>query len=325
MDQATTRPAQANNCTNPSVLVLLPLSEAQRARLEKAAPGATFTFTDYDPTPEQVAAADVIVGNLAPARLGEARHLRLLQLNSAGYDNYVSAALPEGAVLASASGAYGQAVSEHMLAMVLAMLKCLPAYRDSQRAHDWTDHGPVTSLAGAQVFVLGTGDIGGHFARLATALGAHVTGFRRHAGEAPEGFEAVRTMDELPGLLAAADVVASFLPSTPATRGLVNRKFLAAMRLGSYLANGGRGDLVVTEDLVAALESGHLAGAALDVTSPEPLPTDSPLWDAPGALVTPHVSGGFHLPVVLDNICDIAVENLRRLAAGEEPRNLVRR
>ena len=105
----------------------------------------------------------------------------------------------------------------------------------------------------------------------------------------------------------------------------MDRDFLAAMRPGSYLANGGRGDLVVTKDLVAALESGHLAGAALDVTSPEPLPADSPLWDAAGAFVTPHVSGGFHLPAVLDNICIIAAENLRCLAAGEEPRNLVRR
>lgn len=325
MHQTNLKAVPDSGHTTLNVLVLLPLSKAQRTRLETTAPGVAFTFTNYDPAPEQVAAADVIIGNLAPARLGEARHLRLLQLNSAGYDSYAGAALPEGAMLASASGAYGQAVSEHVLAMVLAMLKRLPAYRDSQRAHSWTDHGPVTTLADAQVFVLGTGDIGGHFARLATALGAHVTGFRRHAGEAPEGFEAVRTMDELPNLLGTADVVASFLPSTPATRGLVNREFLAAMRPGSYLANGGRGDLVVTDDLVAALESGHLAGAALDVTSPEPLPADSPLWDAPGALVTPHVSGGFHLPVVLDNICDIAAENLHRLAAGEQPRNLVRR
>lgn len=311
---------------SPNVLVLLPLNDSQRATLEGAAPAAAFTYTDYEPTSNQVASADVIIGNLAPKRLGEAKRLRLLQLNSAGYDNYVAAGtLPEDAMLASASGAYGQAVSEHVLAMVLSMLKRLPAYRDSQRTHDWIDHGPVTTPKEAQVFVLGTGDIGGHFARLATALGAHVTGFRRHAGEPPAGFESVHTMDELPSLLGQADVVASFLPSTPATRGLVDRDFLAAMRPGSYLANGGRGDLVVTKDLVAALESGHLAGAALDVTSPEPLPADSPLWDAAGAFVTPHVSGGFHLPAVLDNICVIAAENLRRLAAGEEPRNLVRR
>ena len=103
------------------------------------------------------------MGNLSPKRLSEAQHLQLLQLNSAGYDNYVAAGtLPEGALLASASGAYGQAVSEHMLAMVMAMMKRLPAYRDNQREHRWSDEGAVTTLRGAHVLVLGAGDIGRH-------------------------------------------------------------------------------------------------------------------------------------------------------------------
>lgn len=310
-----------------NVLVLLPVDDAQRARLEAAAPEARFSYATTANAPASaVAGADVIVGNLPPERLGEARRLRLLQLNSAGYDNYVAAeTLPEGAMLASASGAYGQAVSEHMLAMVLSMMKRLPAYRDDQRAHRWADEGVVTSLSGARVLVLGAGDIGTHFASLCAALGARVTGVRRSARPAEPPFEAMSSMAELPRLLPQADVVASFLPSTPETRGLADARFFSAMRPGSYFANGGRGDLVVTEDLVAALESGQLAGAALDVTDPEPLPADHPLWDAPGALVTPHVSGWYHLPVTLDNIVEIAAENLRRLVRGELPRNLVER
>ena len=173
--------------------------------------------------------------------------------------------------------------------------------------------------------MLGAGDIGGHFARLASALGAHVTGVRRHAAEPGPGFESMGTMDELPSLLGQADVVASFLPSTAKTRGVANASFFAAMRPGAYFVNGGRGDLVDTQALIDTLERGHLAGAALDVTNPEPLPADHPLWDAPNALVTPHVSGGFHLPVVLDNIVDIAIENLGHLQEGTELRNLVRR
>ena len=98
-------------------------------------------------------------------------------------------------------------------------------------------------------------------------------------------------MDALPERLAEADVVASFMPSTPETRGLANAEFFAAMKPGAFFANGGRGDLVVADDLVAALESGHLAGAAVDVTDPEPLPATSPLWGAPNMLITPHVSG----------------------------------
>lgn len=310
-----------------NVLVLLPVSAAQRARLENAAPGATFAYaTAADATDEQVAAAEVIVGNPPPARLACARGLRLLQLNSAGYDDYLAAGtLPAGAMLASASGAYGQAVSEHMLAMLLSMMKRLPAYRDAQRAHEWVDLGSVTSLSGARVLVLGAGDIGTHFARLCAALGARVTGVRRRPSEPHAPFSAMGTFDELPELLPQADVVASVLPSAPGTRRLADATFFSAMRPGAFFVNAGRGDLVVAEDLVAALESGHLAGAALDVTDPEPLPADHPLWDAPGALVTPHVSGWYHLPVTLDNIVGIAAENLARLERDEKPRNLVER
>ena len=312
--------------TTLDVLALLPFDEAQRSTLEAATPQARVTYATHDTvTDEQISAAHVIVGNLAPERLSCARNLRLLQLNSAGYDKYVTPGLmPQGAQLASASGAYGQAVSEHMFAMLLALMKRLPSYRDDQRAHVWTDHGPATSLAGANVLVLGAGDIGGHFARLVSAMGATAAGVRRHGGELPQGFAAMRTMDALPELLPEADVVASFLPSTPETRGLVDAAFLAQLKQGAWLVNGGRGDLVVEADLVAALEAGTLAGAALDVTVPEPLPVSSPLWDAPGALITPHVSGGFHLPVVLTNIARIAAENVAHVAAGEEPRNLVR-
>lgn len=310
-----------------NVLVLLPVSAAQRARLEDAAPGVTFAYaTAADATDEQVAAAEVIVGNLPPARLACARGLRLLQLNSAGYDDYLAAGtLPAGAMLASASGAYGQAVSEHMLAMLLSMMKRLPAYRDAQRAHEWIDLGSVTSLSGARVLVLGAGDIGTHFARLCAALGARVTGVRRRPSEPHAPFSTMGTFDELPELLPQADVVASVLPSAPGTRRLADAAFFSVMRPGAFFVNAGRGDLVVAEDLVAALESGHLAGAALDVTDPEPLPADHPLWDAPGALVTPHVSGWYHLPVTLDNIVGIAAENLARLERGEKPRNLVER
>lgn len=310
-----------------NVLVLLPLDEEQRARLEAGAPDARYAYVSKRYiTDGQLAEADAIVGNLPPERLGTAVRLRLLQLNSAGYDKYANAeGLAAAAALCSASGAYGQAVSEHLFAMLLALLKNLPAYHDDQRAHVWGDHGASHTLVGARVVVLGTGDIGTHFARLAQAMGARVWGVRRHPGEAFGPFEAVRTMEELPGLLPDADVVASFLPSAPSTRGLVDAAFLAAMREGSYLVNGGRGDLVDETALVAALEDGHLAGAALDVTSPEPLQAESPLWDAPNALVTPHVSGGFHLPATLDNIVAIAAENLRRVEADEEPRNLVRR
>lgn len=302
-----------------NILVLPPFNEAQRAVIEAAATGASFTYaSSAEVTDEAIAAADVIVGNLPPARLALARNLRLLQLNSAGHDAYAApGTIPAGAALANAVGAYGQAVSEHVFAMVLMLMKHLDGYRDDQRARRWTDRGPVTTMAGAQVLVLGAGDIGQHFAQLAHAHGAHVQGVRRHLGAVPGGFESIHAMDELPKLLPKADVIAAFLPSSPATRDLVDAEFLARCKPSAYFANGGRGDLVVQADLIEALEQGNIAGAALDVTTPEPLPADDPLWSAPNLLITPHVAGQFHLYTVLDNVARIAAENLRRLQAGE--------
>ena len=148
--------------------------------------------------------------------------------------------VPADAKLSCSVGAYGQAVSEHMFAMVLSMMKRLPGYRDLQREHRWEDLGPVTSLKNANVLVLGAGDIGGHFATLCRGMGAHVRGIKRHPLVYPIVFEDMDGMDALSERLAEADVVASFMPSTPETRGLANAEFFAAMKPGAFFANGGR-------------------------------------------------------------------------------------
>lgn len=308
-----------------NILVLPPVNDAQKARLESSVPGSTFTYSSPEAVrPEDVAFTDAIFGNVRPELLREAQGLRLLQLNSAGYDKYVApGVVPEGCALCCATGAYGQAVSEHLFTSVLCLMKKLHGYRDLQRDHKWGDLGEVRSPAGANVLVLGAGDIGTHLAQLFAAVGAYVTGLRRRAVEAEPPFERMATMDELWELLPEADVVCSVLPSTPETTGLAGERFFAAMKPGAYFGNAGRGSLVDQGALVAALESGHLAGAALDVCTPEPLPADDALWDAPNLLLTPHISGFYHLPVTLDNIVSIVAENLAHLEAGEPLRNQV--
>lgn len=311
-----------------NILCLLPANDKHRAELASSAPGANIVYTDAAnlALPELVAAADAIVGNVSPELLREAKNLKLLQLQSAGYDNYLAAGtVPADAALCCAVGAYGQAVSEHMFAMLFSLMKRLPGYEQAQREHNWCDLGPVSTLRGAHVLVLGAGDIGTHFAELCRAMGAHVEGAKRNTLSYPSVFEKMHAMDELADALGRADVVASFLPSTDATRKLANTAFFETCKPGAWFVNGGRGDLVDNAALIAALESGQLAGAALDVCDPEPLPADDPLWDAPNLLFTPHISGWLHLSVTLDNIMGIAAENLRHLAAGEPLRNHVER
>ena len=147
-------------------------------------------------------------------------------------------------------------------------------------------------------------------------MGAHVRGIKRHPLVYPIVFEDMDGMDALPERLAEADVVASFMPSTPETRGLANAEFFAAMKPGAFFANGGRGDLVVADDLVVALESGHLAGAAVDVTDPEPVAPDSPLFKLPNVIVTPH-----YAPTTVESatrVSKIAAENINAVLAGQE-------
>lgn len=257
-----------------NILVLLPVNDRHRAILESSAPGEDFIYTSADAvTHKQVAGADVILGNVDPAMLMACEHLQLLQLQTAGYDDYLAAGtVPADAKLSCSIGAYGQAVSEHMFAMVLSMMKRLPGYQDLQREHRWEDLGPVTSLKNANVLVLGAGDIGGHFATLCRNMGAHVRGIKRHPLVYPIVFEDMDGMDALSERLAEADIVASFMPSTPETRGLANAKFFAAMKPGAFFANGGRGDFVVADDLVAALSRDILPAPRSTSPTPSPCP-----------------------------------------------------
>jgi len=307
------------------ILVVLPLNGAQKERLRCAAGGAEVIFTSpRGVTAAELAAADALIGNLPPERLREAAGLRWVQLNSAGAEAYAApGVLPEGAVLTNASGAYGLAISEHMLACLLYLMKHLDLYGADQAGHVWQDHGPVRSIWGSRTLVVGCGDIGGAFGCRMAALGSRVTGIRRTAAEKPEWLEAVYPAEHLADCLGEADVVASCLPGTAATHHLFNRQAFAQMKPGAYFLNVGRGGTVDSLALAEALREGRLAGAAVDVTEPEPLPPDHPLWKAGNILITPHVSGGYHLPETLERIVGIAADNLRRFVAGEALCNVV--
>ena len=315
--------------TGKKVLVTLPLTEGQQeefARLVEAAGGSVVFVPAAQATDDDTCDAALIIGNVPAKTLHASPQLEWLQTSSAGYDNYLAPGiLAPNTLLTNATGAYGQAVSEHMFAQLLCLMKKLHRYRDNQREAQWHDEGPVATLVGAKVLVLGTGDIGTAFARLVSALGAEVWGARRRVAECPEPFSRMVTLDEVPQVLGEIDVVASVLPSSPQTRQLANAQFFAAMKEGAYFVNAGRGDLVDADALIEALESGYLAGAALDVTDPEPLPEDHPLWQEPNALITPHVAGFWHLQVTLDNVMGICLANLKAYLAGEDLRNVVTR
>lgn len=326
------------------ILVAIPVEEDQLRQLREAGPACEFLFREGIPLSpsergrlcfEQLVAAspasqqdvdwaDVILGNVPSALLHGGEGLKWLQTSSAGVESYVKpGALAPGTVLTNATGAYGPAISEHMLAMTLTILKKLELYRDAQHQGRWESLGAVRSICGSTVLILGMGDTGGAFGRQCKALGAKVVGVRRADATKPDYADEVHLTRDLDALLPQADIVAVTLPGTEATRNLLDRRRIGLMKPGAILLNTGRGCIVDTEALCDALECGALGGAGLDVVQPEPLPAGHRLWRIPTAVVTPHISGGWHLKETHTRVVNIFAENLKRFLAGEPLKNQV--
>ena len=296
-----------------------------RELLESCAPNAKFTYKPANEvSDEELAAYDAILGVVPPARMNKAKSLKFVQLSSAGSDAYMApGVLPEGAVIANATGSYGLAISEYLMGVLLSLSKRLHQYRDRQPQGVWGIIGEVKPVMGSTVLVVGLGDIGGEFAKRAKALGARVIGVRRKGTDKPDYVDELILTEKLDEYLPIADCVAITLPGTKETKGMFGAERLNKMKDGAVLLNVGRGMIVDSDALVEALQSGKLSGAAVDVTDPEPLPAEHPLWQQENAVITPHVSGGFHLPETHDRIIRIMAENLSAFRAGRPLRNVV--
>ena len=259
-----------------------------------------------------------------PELINASENLELLQLNIAGADRYVKpGVLAPKTKLTNSTGAYSKAVAEHGAAMLFMLQKKLHLYRDAQGKHEWTDFGTVTSITDATVVIVGLGDIGCHFATIVKALGAHVIGVKRRASAKPDCVDELYTMEKLDEVLPRADVVFSVLPGTPATTHLYTAERFDLMKPSAIFINCGRGASVENSVLYDAVKNGKIASAAIDVSEVEPLPPDSPLWSLDNLVITPHVSGYYHLPYTFERIVDIAAENLGRFMRGEELMNIV--
>jgi len=252
-------------------------------------------------------------------RLGLLPNLRVVQLLSAGYDNVLHA-LPTGVLLANASGVHDASTAELAVTLTLSSLRGIPEFVAAQGRSQWLPADSRPSLADKKVLILGYGGIGVAIARRLSGFEATLTAVASRARAGDDLVPSVHGVDELPSLLPEHDVVIVIVPLSDATQGLVDRDFLASMRDGSLLVNVSRGKVVDTEALVAAAGSGRIR-AALDVTDPEPLPADHPLWRTPGVLISPHVGG------VTSAFTPRAVALLREQIAafgGERPlRNVV--
>lgn len=308
-----------------NILVAIPMDDQQKQALAAIAPQAEVTYTDAgEVTQAQVARAEIILGNVPIPMLQGAERLKWLQLNYAGSDNYAApGVLPEGVILTNASGAYGLAISECMLAGVLTLIKRLDQYQRNQAQHIWRNEGEVSSIEGSTTLVVGFGDIGSSFAQRMHALGSTVIGIRRNVTEKPDYVSALYQLDALDRLLPLADFVSLSLPNSPQTRNIIGAEQFAAMKDSALLINVGRGTAVDTDALCSALNGGQIGGAVIDVVNPEPLPAGHPLWDAPHLVLTPHVTGNYNLPETLRRVVNIALRNLAAYLNGQPMESVV--
>lgn len=298
------------------------------AWLQPAAPGVELVVVDTDAQAlAAVADADALVGFCDSAMIAAGTHLEWVQSFAAGVDRCIGApAIAErGVLVTNMQRLSGPAMSEHVIALLFALARDLPQFLALESAHRWDpahgDDGTMHTLQGRTLLVYGLGGIGTEVAKRAHALGMRVTAIRATSREGPDFVSQVGLPADLPKLAAEADVVVNCAPLTAATRGLFDAKVFAAMKPTAYFVNVGRGASVVTSDLVAALDTGRLAGAGLDVTDPEPLPPDHPLWRARNVIITPHVSGAGDQ--ASDSRFVVARENLRRFVAGERMLSVV--
>jgi phosphoglycerate dehydrogenase-like enzyme len=272
--------------------------------------------------PQQLKDADVLVisGFWRNELLDSAPKLKFIQSIGSGTDQFDRDALRKrGIRLASAQGVNERAVSQHAMALMLAMARRLPEARDNQARHAW--RGMISDLderedelTGKTLLIIGLGRIGGRLAGLARAFDMKVIGVRRDPQAGANGADSVHPLEQLPHLLPQADFVTLTCPLTPETENVIDADAFACMKPSAILVNAARGRCVDEAALLTALQLGQISGAALDVTAEEPLAPTSPLWDLPNVFITPHTAGETRR--YEKNVVDILVENLEVLWRG---------
>jgi phosphoglycerate dehydrogenase-like enzyme len=312
----------------PKKILFSNLDPALLPALQSVAPGVELVpAKDAAEAAKLAGGVDAVLGFCTPEVLAAGTKIRWIQVYWAGVERCVSipALAERNILLTNMQRVAAPVMAEHVLAMMLAFSRGLDFYILERSAARWTRELPppakLVTLEGKTVLVVGLGGIGTEVAKRAHALGMRIVATRASGRDGPPFVSYVGLPDELRKLAGEADFIVNTTPLTPATTGVFDAGFFAAAKQGAYFVNVGRGKSVVQADLVDALKSGRIAGAGLDVTDPEPLPADHPLWKFPNVIITPHVSA--------DSDVDLQVrfailrENLRRYVAGDKVLSVV--
>jgi phosphoglycerate dehydrogenase-like enzyme len=300
------------------IVLCYPVERKHVAQIAAAMPGAEIIDAGQEHIAEQLFTADIFCGHAkvpvdwdGVVRRGR---LRWIQSSAAGMDHCLAPSVIESDIIVtSASGVLADQVAEHTIALITAWTRSLPIFFRAQQKKEFIRR-PTRDLTGATVGIMGLGGNGRRLVELLAPFQTRILATDLFPTDKPDAVETLWPADRLDDLLPPADFLVLSLPLYAETKDLIDAAALAKMKPGSVLVNMARGPIVVHDDLVAALASGHIAGAVMDVTEPEPLHPTSPLWDMPNVIITPHVGG--QAAWRIDRMTDLFCQNLERWQAG---------
>ncbi|MCC7475697.1 MAG: D-2-hydroxyacid dehydrogenase [Pirellulales bacterium] len=309
----------------PRIVLCYPAEPRHIDQIAAAAPMADVIDAGQERIAEMLPTADIFCGHVKVHAPWEevvcAGRLRWIQSSAAGLDHcLVPSVIDSEITVTSASGVLANQVVDHTLALLAGLLRSLPTFFRAQQQREFIRR-PTRDLHGARIGIIGMGGNGRRLAQVLSAFRTTIVATDWFPVNKPPEVAELLPADAVDDILPRIDILILAAPLTSVTRGMIDARRLALLPRGAIVVNMARGPLVVTEDLVAALESGHLGGVAVDVTDPEPLPVASRLWELPNVIITPHVGG--QAATRLDDMTNFFCENLRRYQAGEPLVNLV--
>lgn len=301
------------------IVLCYPVEECHRRQIAAAMPEAEVVDAGQEGIAEAIFDADIFCGHCkvpidweGVVRQGR---LRWIQSSAAGMDHcLVPSVIASDIVVTSASGVLAEQVTEHAIALLTAWTRSLPTFFRAQQKKEFIRR-PTRDLMRSRIGIIGLGGVGRRLADMLGQFDTQIMAIDAYPAEKPDSVASLWPIERLDEMLGVVDIVILTLPLNEMTRGMVDAGFLRKMKRGALLANMARGGLVVEADLIAALNEGQLAGAVMDVTDREPLPVESPLWEMPRVIITPHVAGQSAWRI--DNMTEMFCRNLRRWQARD--------
>ena len=308
------------------------LTDRYRKRLEEGAARWGYPihfYSTWQEAQEDARDAEILLGHKDDF-LRSGKEARWICATSAGVNTFVKEGViqREDCILTNSSGAFGLTIAEHVVMVILMMLRRMDYYQEAMDKRKWPSYIPVRSIKDSRITIAGTGDLGSNTARRLRAFEpASIIGINRSGQTGEPSFDRVISREEgdMEGLLKETDILILCLPSTPGTRGFLSKERIELLHPGAYVVNVGRGDAIDQAALIQALNEEKIAGAALDVMETEPIPEGDPLWSAKNCLLTPHCSGNMSLEYTVDRVIDLFLEDLENYCRHKPLKHIVNR